>query len=229
MARVLIVDGTSEDRAWLCEQFRSAGHDPVAVGSAAEALRNLELLSFDLVVTESTLPDASGMELVSRIRNQAPGNQPPPRFLMVAARMEAAGLARALDEGVNDFVVKPPRAEELLARAAAALRKPPAAVLANGVTLRVGPVTLDAEAHKVTVSDREIALAPVEFRLMAYFMAHPGRVLSRQQLLERVWNRRSGIGERTVDVHVRRLRAALEPHRCEDLLQTVRGFGYRFG
>jgi two-component system phosphate regulon response regulator PhoB len=95
--------------------------------------------------------------------------------------------------------------------------------------LEVGPIRLDKLGHKVLVGSEEIELAPVEFRLMAYFMENPGRVMARRHLLEQVWRRRNGIGERTVDVHVRRLRAALEPHACDDLLQTVRGFGYRFG
>jgi two-component system phosphate regulon response regulator PhoB len=95
--------------------------------------------------------------------------------------------------------------------------------------LQVGSVVLDLASHKVTAAGQPIALAPAEFRLMAYFMENRGRVLGRRLLLAQVWNRRKGIGERTVDVHVRRLRAALTPHGCADLLQTVRGFGYRFG
>ena len=88
---------------------------------------------------------------------------------------------------------------------------------------------LEKLTHRVTVNDQPISLAPAEFSLMAYFMEHPGHVHDRQHLLENVWGRTNGIGERTVDVHVRRLRAQLEPHDCADLLQTVRGFGYRFG
>jgi two-component system phosphate regulon response regulator PhoB len=146
---------------------------------------------------------------------------------MLSGRREASAVAQALDSGVDDYLAKPVREEELLARVNSALRRPAAPSREN--VLEVGPIRLDKLCHKVTVGVREIGLAPVEFRLMAYFMENPGRVLARRHLLEQVWRRRGGIGERTVDVHVRRLRAALEPHSCGDLLQTVRGFGYRFG
>jgi two-component system phosphate regulon response regulator PhoB len=146
---------------------------------------------------------------------------------MLSVRNEASAVAQALDSGVDDYLIKPVREEELVARINAVLRRP--AAPGRDSVLEIGPLRLDRVGHKVTVGSREIELAPVEFRLMAYFMENPGRVMARRHLLEHVWRRRNGIGERTVDVHVRRLRAALEPHSCENLLQTVRGFGYRFG
>jgi len=167
----------------------------------------------------------SGLELARYVRRHPNGRLA--RVVMLSGRNEVGAIAHALDGGVDDYLTKPVREEELLARVNAAMRRPAAPSREN--VLEVGPIRLDKVGHKVTVGTREIELAPVEFRLMAYFMENPGRVLARRHLLENVWRRRSGIGERTVDVHVRRLRAALEPHSCENLLQTIRGFGYRFG
>lgn len=225
MARVLVVDASREDRAWLSEQFSRAGYETVAVGAGEESIRQLRRFPFNIVVTDWSLPDMTGLELVGRIRNlpETAGT----RILMVSARNTGSDVAKALETGVDDFVAKPPRPEELLARAGAVLRRP--VVRAPNGTRRVGALRLDRVGHKVTANGAELRLAPVEFRLIAFFMEHPGRVLSRQELLEHVWNRRAGIGERTVDVHIRRLRALLEPHGCADALQTVRGFGYRLG
>ncbi len=223
MPRVLVVDPNAADRDWLDQQFSAANYETVAFANGDDAIRELERADAALVVTEWLLPDITGLELTERIRR---AERPDTRVVMVSTRSDPGDIARALEAGVDDFVIKPPRSTELLARAQAALRRP-ALPPSNGV-LRVGSITLDPSAHKVSVNNHELSLAPVEFRLIAYFMENAGRVIGRQQLLDKVWNRRSGIGERTVDVHVRRLRAALEPHGCEAAIQTVRGFGYRF-
>jgi len=178
-----------------------------------------------MIVTEWMLRDMSGLELAHYVRKHANGRLT--RVVMLSGRSDAGVVAHALDSGIDDYLVKPVREEELVARVNAVLRRP--AAPSRESVLEVGPIRLDKLGHKVTVGAGELDLAPVEFRLMAYFMENRGRVLARRHLLEHVWRRRHGIGERTVDVHVRRLRAALEPHACADLLQTVRGFGYRFG
>ena len=149
------------------------------------------------------------------------------RILMVSSSADRPSIAEAVDMGVDDCVPKSCEAEELVARTSLVLRRP--SVMPLDSVLKVGPVTLDRIAHKAAVRGIEISLSPAEFRLIRFFMQNPGRVFSRQQLLDMVWRRRNGIGPRTVDVHVRRLRATLEPHHCDHLLQTVRGFGYRFG
>ncbi len=225
MTRILLVDGNTGDRDWVHDCLKAAGHDIVCAGDAMTAIDRLEQRSFDMVMTEWMLRDMSGLELARYVRKHANGRLT--RVVMLSGRNDASAVATALDSGVEDYLTKPVREEELLARVNAALRRPAAS--SRESVLEVGPVRLDRLGHKVTVGARELDLAPVEFRLMAYFMENPGRVLARRHLLEHVWRRRNGIGERTVDVHVRRLRAALEPHSCENLLQTVRGFGYRFG
>jgi two-component system phosphate regulon response regulator PhoB len=224
-ARILLVDPTGGDRDQLRTQLRSAGHDVAVADDATAAVERLEQRGFDLVLTELALRDMSGVELAQYIRRHPNGRLT--RVVILSRRADASAVAHALNSGIDDYLVKPCREEELLARVGAALRRPPAAAPED--VLEVGPIRLDKRGHQVTVGTSPLSLAPVEFRLMAYFMENPGRVLPRHHLLEQVWRRRSGIGERTVDVHVRRLRAALEPHRCESLLQTVRGFGYRFG
>jgi len=225
VTRILLVDGNPDDRQWVCDRLKAVGHEVVCASDATTAVERIEKRSFDMVVTEWMLRDMSGLELAHFVRKHANGRLT--RVLMLSGRREASAVAQALDSGVDDYLAKPVREEELLARVNSALRRPAAPSREN--VLEVGPIRLDKLCHKVTVGVREIGLAPVEFRLMAYFMENPGRVLARRHLLEQVWRRRGGIGERTVDVHVRRLRAALEPHSCGDLLQTVRGFGYRFG
>lgn len=221
-----MVDGSAEDRSSMIQQLRDAGHDAVAAGDAAAALKLFERSVFDAVITEWLLPDTTALDLAESLRAQ-PGTGGTARILVASRRSEARDIARALDSGIADYLVKPSRPEELVARVNAALRRPAAAVAGGIVT--VGAIKLDRSSHRVLVGEVELELAPAEFRLMAFFMENRGRMVGRQQLLAQVWNRRNGIGQRTVDVHVRRLRAALSPFGCEDMLQTVRGFGYRFG
>lgn len=208
----------------MSRHLREAGHDAFCAADAMAAIAMMQGGHFDAVITEWHLADVSALELAASLRRNPQSASA--RILVASARSEPRDIARALDSGIDDYFVKPSRPEELVARVNAALRRPAAT---GGGVLQVGMVNLDRACHKVTVAGHEIDLAPAEFKLMAHFMENRGRVLGRKQLLAQVWNRRKGIGERTVDVHVRRLRAALTPHGCEDLLQTVRGFGYRFG
>ena len=225
MTRILIVEPNDEDRARLCSQLAAAGFDAAATATAQHALTELQDKAAELLITNWNLPDLSGSELLEKLRNRAEAAEL--RVLVLARNPGGQTAVEALEQGADDFVTKPASDEEVVARVRVALRRKPVGAM-NG-SYRVGPVHLETLTHRVSVHDEPIELAPVEYRLMAYFMEHPGRVHDRQHLLERVWGRRGGIGERTVDVHVRRLRALLEPHGCADLLQTVRGFGYRFG
>jgi two-component system, OmpR family, phosphate regulon response regulator PhoB len=206
VTRILLVDGNTDDREWVRDRLKAVGHDVVCASDATTAVDRLEQRSFDMVVTDWMLRDMSGLEFAHYVRKHANGRLT--RVVMLSGRSDASAVAHALDSGVDDYLTKPVREEELLARVNAALRRP--AVPSRENVLEVGPIRLDKLSHKVIVGSRELDLA-------------------RRHLLEHVWRRRNGIGERTVDVHVRRLRAALEPHSCENLLQTVRGFGYRFG
>jgi two-component system phosphate regulon response regulator PhoB len=208
----------------MTRRLRAAGHEAVGAADASAALAMLRDAHFDAVITDWHLTDSSALDLAERLRRNPNGSTP--RIVVAATEVVPQDLARAFDSGIDDCLTKTAPPEELLARVKAVLRRP---ATPGGFSLQVGAVFLDRASHKVTAAGEEIELAPAEFRLMAHFMENRGRVLSRKELLSQVWNRRKGIGERTVDVHVRRLRAALAPHGCAELLQTVRGFGYRFG
>jgi len=195
------------------------------VRTGALALSRLRKTEHDLIVADANLPDMSGRELIDTIRYSA--QLAAVRVLIVTGDTDAGEMARTLERGADDYVTKPVMPEELVARVNAALRRP--AALAPEGYIKIGPISLAKASHMELVGSEEIRLSPVEFRLMTFFMENPGRVHDRRELLEKVWRRRAGICERTVDVHVRRLRASLEPHKCEHMLKTVRGFGYRFG
>lgn len=148
------------------------------------------------------------------------------RAIVLAERCDYTQAVRALETGADDCVGVPLEGDELLVRLNACLGRP--SNPSKNDQLAAGPIVLDRRVHRVTINDQRIELAPTEFRLLAFLLEHQGRVFSRNELLIRAWSRNVKAGQRTVDVHVRRLRQQLEPFRCEDMLQTVRGFGYRF-
>jgi len=222
---ILIADPDRHDRNWIARHLSAAGHEVTLVGDGISAIAAIEKAPYSLAVTEWNLGDMTGLDMAGAIKSSPHGHDI--RILLVSSCADSANISHVIDRGVDDYLAKSCQADELIARTNAVLRRPSVTPL-EGV-LRAGPLTLDKVAHKVTAGSTEIRLSPVEFRLVKFFMENPGRVFDRQQLLELVWRRRRGIGPRTVDVHVRRLRAALEPHACDHLLQTVRGFGYRFG
>lgn len=148
------------------------------------------------------------------------------RVILLAPPDELPQAIAFMEDGAEDCLTDDCGGAELLARTRAALARRPSRIEREHIV--AGPIALDKAAHSVVVSGDNLRLAPTEYRLMAFFMENPGRVYSRQQLLDRVWTRNFRAGERTVDVHIRRLRQALEPFGCDDAIQTVRGFGYRF-
>jgi two-component system phosphate regulon response regulator PhoB len=147
------------------------------------------------------------------------------RVIVLADRDEYGAAVHALEYGADDCVTVPVQRDELLIRVNAALRRPQ--VLAGEDRLTAGPIVLDRSVHRVSVRDKNVELAPTEFRLLAFLLENQGRVFSRNELLTRAWSSNVKAGDRTVDVHVRRLRQQLEPFQCEEMIQTVRGFGYR--
>jgi two-component system phosphate regulon response regulator PhoB len=170
------------------------------------------------------LPDNSGLELTRALKRERETRDLP--IIMLTARAEETDKIAGLDGGADDYVTKPFSPRELIARVNAVLRR--AGATDETETLRFEALTLDRAAHRVMVANDPVALGPTEYRLLEFFMTHPERVYSREQLLDRVWGGNVYVEERTIDVHIRRLRRALEPHRCDHLVQTVRGAGYRF-
>jgi two-component system phosphate regulon response regulator PhoB len=151
--------------------------------------------------------------------------QSPLRVIVLADRAEYGVAVRALEYGADDCVTVPLQRDELIVRVSAALRRPQLSV--SQERLSAGPIVLDRRVHCVSVKDKNVESAPTEFRLLAFLLENQGRVFSRDELLSRAWSSNVKAGHRTVDVHVRRLRQQLEPFQCEEMIQTVRGFGYR--
>jgi two-component system, OmpR family, phosphate regulon response regulator PhoB len=179
----------------------------------------------DLIILDWMLPGLSGLELCRRLRNGRPQRNVP--ILMLTARTDEADRVRGLSMGADDYVIKPFSVPELMLRVRAILRRASPERIAD--TLSVDDVQLDREAHRATRGGRELRLGPTEFRLLEYLLENPGRVFSRAQLLDGVWGRDVYVDERTVDVHIGRLRKAINRGKDKDLIRTVRGAGYAMG
>jgi two-component system phosphate regulon response regulator PhoB len=222
--RILIVEDEEPLTLLLRYNLEAEGYevDCAARGDEAE-LRLREQLP-DLIVLDWMLPRLSGIELCRRIRARSETERLP--IIMLTARGEEGDRVRGLATGADDYLVKPFSVPELLARVRALLRRAKPAHVATLLT--AGDIELDREAHRVRRGGRELQLGPTEFKLLEFLMRSPGRVFSREQLLDGVWGRDVYIDERTVDVHVGRLRKALNRSRQPDPIRTVRGSGYSF-
>ncbi|MGU3494782.1 phosphate regulon transcriptional regulator PhoB [Xanthobacteraceae bacterium A53D] len=223
-ARILIIEDEEPLTLLLRYNLESEGYavDNVARGDEAET--RLRESVPDLVILDWMLPGLSGIELCRRLRTRPETERLP--VIMLTARGEETERVRGLATGADDYVVKPFSVPELLARVRALLRRAKPEHVAT--LLRAGDIELDRETHRVHRSGREIHLGPTEFRLLEFLMQSPGRVFSREQLLDGVWGQDVYIDERTVDVHVGRLRKAINRGRQPDPIRTVRGAGYSF-
>lgn len=195
-----------------------------AVGSAEQAIQALAEERVDLMLLDWMLPGISGVELARRIKKDPTQKELP--IILLTARGEEEDKIRGLEIGADDYVTKPFSPKELIARIKAVLRR--SGKLGESGQITLGDITLDAEQHRLTIGGKSLDVSPTEFRLMQFFMTNPDKVFSRTYLLDQVWGRSVYIEERTVDVHIRRLRKILAEFGREELIQTVRGFGYRF-
>ncbi|MEM7402097.1 MAG: phosphate regulon transcriptional regulator PhoB [Pseudomonadota bacterium] len=177
----------------------------------------------DLILLDWMLPDVTGLELLRQWKRKE-GMQDVP-VIMLTARVEERDKIDGLDSGADDYITKPFSVKELTARIRAVLRR---GVGSNENEVSIGAIKLDLDAHRVYINEEALNLGPTEFRLLEFFMTHPERVYSRNQLLDYVWGRNMYVEERTVDVHIVRLRKLLKPSNCDHMIQTVRGYGYRF-
>lgn len=221
---ILVVEDEDAIREMLVMVLEQADFQVTAAASAEEALQSLAENRVDLLVLDWMLPGISGVELARRLKRE-PGFKDLP-IILLTARGEEEDKIRGLEIGADDYVTKPFSPKELIARIKAVMRR--SGKLSESGQLNVGDLTLDAEQHRLTISGKTLDVSPTEFRLMQFFMTHPDKVYSRTHLLDQVWGRSVYIEERTVDVHIRRLRKLLAEFDREDLIQTVRGFGYRF-
>ncbi len=224
-AKLLIVEDEQAISELLRYNFEAEGFKVSACESGEEAEIMVAEETPDLIILDWSLPSVSGIELCRRLRSKPETRNLP--ILMLTARGEEADRIRGLNTGADDYVTKPFSVPELMARVKAILRRAVPDRMAE--VLRAGDIELDRAAHKVTRGLREIHLGPTEFRLLEYLMESPGRVLSRTQLLDGVWGSDAFVDERTVDVHIGRLRKALIRGKERDPIRTVRGAGYVFG
>jgi two-component system phosphate regulon response regulator PhoB len=222
--RILIVEDEQALNLLLRYNLESEGYEVEIVARGDDAELRIAETSPDLVILDWMLPGVSGIEICRRLRARAETKQLP--ILMLTARGEESERVRGLGTGADDYVVKPFSLPELIARVHALLRR--ARPEQTMKVLTAGDITLDREKKRVHRAGRELQLGPTEFRLLEFLMASPGRVFTREQLLDQVWGRETYIDERTVDVHVGRLRKALSRGREADPIRTVRGSGYSF-
>ena len=221
--KVLIV----EDELAIREMMKFAFQDSDFSLLEAEDAEQAQLLIIkerpDLILLDWMLPGMSGLELAQRLKKDEFSQEIP--IIMLTARGEENDRIRGLDSGADDYVTKPFSPRELMARIKAVLRR--VSPEKEGI-LEIGGIRIDSETHRISVSGSKLELGPTEYNLLHFFMTHPERVYNRSQLLDHVWGGDVYIEERTVDVHIRRLRKALAEHQSEHLIQTVRGAGYRF-
>ena len=226
--RILIVDDEPAIRDMVAFALRKGDYEPAHAGDAREAQAAIADRVPDLILLDWMLPGTSGLELARRWRKDALTREIP--IIMLTARGEENDRVGGLEAGVDDYVVKPFSARELLARIRAVMRR--AREDDEDGSIAVGALRIDGAAHRVFARvddhDEPVPIGPTEYRLLHFFMTHPERVYSRSQLLDHVWGGSVYVEERTVDVHIRRLRKTLEPTRLDAMVQTVRGAGYRF-
>lgn len=219
---VLLVEDETDILDMLTFSLERGGFTVVQAETAEQALDTLDTTLPNLVLIDWMLPDMSGVELARRLRRDPLTSELP--LLMLTARGEEGDKLKGFDAGIDDYVTKPFSPRELIARIRALLRR--SGEPEDGVIAR-GRLTLDTRGHHVSVDEHRVHVGPTEFRLLEVLMRHPNRVFDRSQLLDRVWGRNVYIEERTVDVHVLRLRKALTPFGMDRAVQTVRGVGYR--
>jgi len=223
MSRILVVEDEPAIAELISINLRHAGFEVTIAGDAEQAQVAVDGVLPSLVVLDWMLPGRSGHALARAWRGEPRTRELP--IIMLTARAEEADKVSGLDAGADDYLTKPFSPNELLARIRAVLRRRSPEALDTAVV--VGALTIDPATRRVTSQGREVKIGATEFRLLHFFMTHPERVHSRAQLLDRVWGDHVFIEERTVDVHVKRLRESLSSVACQHMIETVRGAGYR--
>jgi len=222
-ATVLVVEDEPAIQELIAYNLRQAGHQPLRAENAEQALRLVQDALPDLVLLDWMLPGLSGIDFARRLRSDKRTRAIP--IIMLTARADEQDKLTGLETGADDYITKPFSPRELNARVKAVLRR--RAPQMTDDIVQISGLMLDPATHRVGAHGTQVHLGPTEFRLLHFLMTHPERVHSRAQLLDQVWGDHVFVEERTVDVHIRRLRKALEPSRHDRLIQTVRGAGYR--
>lgn len=222
--KILIVEDEEAIRDMLGYALMKEGFDCREAADVDQARTTIDANRPNLILLDWMLPGMSGIDYARRLRS-APETKDIP-IIMLTARGEESDKVKALDSGADDYITKPFSTKELVARVKAVLRRY-SGDNDSGV-IEVGGLLLDSDTYRVAANDQEIEISPTEFKLLHFFITHPERVYSRSQLLDHVWGENVYVEERTVDVHIRRLRKTLEPFEFDKFIQTVRSVGYRF-
>ena len=222
-ATILLVEDEPAIQELIAANLTRAGHHVLRAGDAETGQRIVRDALPDLILLDWMLPGMSGVEFAKRLRSEERTRSIP--LIMLTARGEEQDKVAGLEAGADDYVTKPFSPRELVARIKAVLRRRAPETTEDAV--EIGGLRLDPATHRLTADGQPVNLGPTEFRLLHFLMTHPERVHSRAQLLDQVWGDHVFVEERTVDVHIRRLRSALEPSNHDGLVQTVRGSGYR--
>jgi two-component system, OmpR family, phosphate regulon response regulator PhoB len=222
--QILVVEDERPIREMIAFGLRRAGFEVREAADARSGRAEVANKLPDLLLVDWMLPDTSGLEFTRALKRDRETRELP--VIMLTARAEEGDKVAGLEGGADDYITKPFSPRELLARINAVLRR---ALPAEGSErIEIEGLVLDQSSQRVSAGDRTVALGPTEYRMLAFFMTHPERVYTREQLLDRVWGGNVYVEERTIDVHIRRLRKALEEFDYDRLIQTVRGSGYRF-
>lgn len=222
-SKILIVEDETAIREMIAFHLSRAGYVTLEAENCKDARELLADKQPDLALVDWMLPDMSGLELVRMLKRDRANDDL--AIIMLTARADEYDKVAGLEGGADDYITKPFSPRELVARIHAVLRR---AVSADGDVIDIGTIKVDGADHRVTANGHEVHLGPTEYRLLHFLISHPDRVYSREQLLDRVWGANVYVEERTVDVHVRRLRKALSTESADKYIQTVRGAGYRF-
>lgn len=223
-ARILIVEDESAIRELLAVNLKHSGYEVAQAHDCKEAKQSIRDSPPDLIVLDWMLPDLPGLELAKLLRQDARTRELP--ILLLTARAQESDKLSGFDAGADDYLTKPFSTRELLARIKSLLRRSVGPTQSD--TIELAGLRLEPDDFRVTAAGNRVSLSPTEFKLLSYFMQNADRVLSRTRLLDQVWGNQVYVEERTVDVHIRRLRLALQPTGHDRLIETVRGGGYRF-
>lgn len=223
--QILIVEDEPAIREMVVMTLEMAGFESLQAADVAEAHRQVVDHRPALILLDWMLPgDKSGIDFCRMLKSDEMLSEIP--VIMLTAKSEEDSKVHGLDAGADDYMTKPFSTRELISRIKAVLRRTSA--LSSDKPIEIGKLSLDPKSQRITANDKVIDLGPTEYRLLSFFMSHPERAYTRAQLLDQVWGGNVYIEDRTIDVHIRRLRKLLQPYDCNTLIQTVRGTGYRF-
>ncbi len=225
LMNILVVEDDRDIREMVCQSLAQNDYRTIGCADVERAKRSIKKHKPDCLVIDWMLPDGSGVELIRWLRRKKRYRQIP--VLMLTARAQESDMITGLEAGADDYLTKPMSLRELNARVKALLRRPP--VYSEDMEqIQVGPITLNYSTHEVFAGTAPVDLTKTEFKLLKLFIENPKKVLSREQILDSVWGMNAYLGDRTVDVHILRLRKLLKPHGVDGMIATVRGSGYRF-